>query len=82
MDDTKAGTENPNFAREKNITDAPCLRYAEVLLNYVEAAYELHDMKPSYEFSQNDLDISINLIRDRAGVEMPHLQVMGTQPAV
>lgn len=82
MDDTKAGTENPNFKSEKNVTDAPCLRYAEVLLNYVEAAYELHDLKPSYEFTQADIDKSINLIRDRAGVEMPHLEMSGTQPAV
>lgn len=82
MDDEQAGKNNPTFAREKNITDAPCLRYAEVLLNYAEAAYELHDLKAAYEFSQTDLDKSINLIRDREGVNMPHLQVMGTQPAV
>ena len=40
-------------------------RYAEVLLNYAEAMYELGQM------SQNVLDQTINLLRDR--VEMPHL---------
>ena len=82
MDDEQAGKTNPNFAREKNVTDAPCLRYAEVLLNYVEAAYELHDLKPSYEFTQADIDKSINVIRDRDDVQMPHLEMAGTQPAV
>lgn len=42
-------------------------RYAEVLLNYAEAKYELG------ECTQTVLDNSINLIRDR--VEMPHLTV-------
>lgn len=40
-------------------------RYAEVLLNYAEAKYELSEM------SQDVLDKTINLLRDR--VEMPHL---------
>ena len=40
-------------------------RYAEVLLNYAEAKYELGEM------SQDVLDKTINLLRDR--VEMPHL---------
>lgn len=40
-------------------------RYAEVLLNYAEAKYELNEM------SQEVLDQTINLIRDR--VDMPHL---------
>ena len=70
------------YNREKNVTDAPCLRYAEVLLNYVEAAYELHSMKSSYPFSQDDLDKSINVIRDRDGVEMPHLGMAGENPTV
>lgn len=81
MDDSKAGEKNATWAREKNTTDAPCLRYAEVLLNYVEAAYELHLMS-KYSFSQNDLDISINLIRARADVNLPALQILGDQPAI
>ena len=40
-------------------------RYAEVLLNYAEAMYELDQM------SQDVLDKTINVIRDRVG--MPHL---------
>ncbi|OWW25317.1 RagB/SusD family nutrient uptake outer membrane protein [Zobellia sp. OII3] len=45
--------------------DIPVLRYAEVLLTYAEARAELGTL------SQSDLDISINVLRDRAG--MPHL---------
>jgi hypothetical protein len=48
-------------------TDAPIFRYGEVLLNYAEAAFELGTI------SQADLDKSINLLRDRAGVA--HLTV-------
>jgi len=44
-------------------------RYAEVLLNYAEAKAELGTL------TQEDLDISINLLRDRVG--MPHL-VLGS----
>lgn len=43
--------------------DAPVIRYAEVLLNYVEARYEVSKVGGS-AFSQNDLD-KINLIRAR-----------------
>src|SRR5690606_9889720 len=42
-------------------------RYAEVLLNYAEAKAELGTL------TQGDLDISINLLRDR--VAMPHLVI-------
>lgn len=81
MDDSKAGESNPTWAREKNTTDAPCLRYAEVLLNYVEATYELHLLTGS-EFTQADLNKSVNLIRARADVNLPPLQMAGDQPAV
>ncbi|GAA4307691.1 RagB/SusD family nutrient uptake outer membrane protein [Compostibacter hankyongensis] len=43
------------------------LRFAEVLLNYAEAKAELGGI------SQQDLDISINLLRDR--VAMPHMSL-------
>jgi hypothetical protein len=46
---------------------ATSLRYAEVLLNFAEAKGELGGM------TQNDLDISINLLRDR--VQMPHMDI-------
>ena len=48
-----------------NWTDAPIFWYAEILLNYAEACAELGTI------TQNDLDKSINLLRDR--VSMPHL---------
>ncbi len=79
MNDALAGTKDPTFAREKNVTDAPCLRYAEVLLNYAEAAYEL-GLLGKYTFTQTDLDKSINLIRTRAG--LPALEMQGNQPAI
>ncbi|MDR0891826.1 MAG: RagB/SusD family nutrient uptake outer membrane protein [Mediterranea sp.] len=49
------------------ITDFPILRYAEVLLSYAEAKAELNTL------TQEDLDKSINLLRDRAGVA--HLDI-------
>ncbi len=45
--------------------DYPVLRYAETLLTYAEASAELGQL------NQGDLDQTINLLRDRAG--MPHL---------
>lgn len=45
----------------------PIFRIAEVYLNYAEALAELGTL------SQNDLDISVNLLRDRVG--MPHLSL-------
>ena len=48
-------------------TPAITLRYGEVLLNYAEAVAELGTI------TQEDLDNSINLLRDRVG--MPHLDM-------
>ena len=45
-----------------NPTDAPIFWFAEVLLNYAEARAELGLL------TQGDLDVSINLLRARAGV--------------
>ena len=45
--------------------DLRFLRYAEVLLNYAEARSR------TGELTQADLDLTINILRDRAG--MPHL---------
>ncbi|MDR1407748.1 MAG: RagB/SusD family nutrient uptake outer membrane protein [Tannerella sp.] len=42
--------------------DYPTLRYAEVLLTYAEAKAELG------ELTANDLDVSVNLLRARAGM--------------
>jgi len=68
--------ELPEGSSSLNPTDAPVIRYAEVLLNYAEAAAELGNL------TQADLDKTINKLRDRADVQMPHLQVIGGQPAV
>lgn len=81
MDDSKADKPEPTWSGSKNVTDAPCLRYAEVLLNYAEAAYELH-LLTGASFTQADLDKSINLIRARADVNLPALQIVGDQPAI
>lgn len=59
-----------------NVTDAPILRFGEVLVNYAEAAAELGIL------SQQDLDISINKLRARNGVNLPALQIIGGNPAV
>jgi hypothetical protein len=45
--------------------DFPVVRYAEILLIYAEARAELG------ELTQGDLDMTVNVLRDRAG--MPHM---------
>lgn len=47
--------------------DVPVLRYAEILLTYAEARAELGNL------TQGDLDITVNLLRDRVG--MTHMPV-------
>ncbi len=55
-------------ANQKSATqDMPIIRYAEILLNYAEALAELGTL------TQEDLNISINEIRDRVG--MPDLDM-------
>jgi len=54
-------------AYSQDISAAVVMRFAEALLNYAEAKAELGTI------TQGDLDISINLLRDR--VEMPHLMM-------
>ena len=76
MNDADTASTDLKFRNANNVTDAPCLRYAEVLLNYAEACYELGTL------TQADLDKSINLLRARAGVNMPPLQTLGGQPGV
>ena len=46
----------------------PVIRYAEVLLNYAEAVYERDDA-----ISDDDLNISLNLVRNRINKSMPKL---------
>lgn len=62
----------------KNIyspADAPTIRYAEVLLNYVEARYEISKIGGA-AFTQDDLDKTINKLRRR------QLTKWGEKPAV
>lgn len=50
--------------------DNHLIRYAEVLLIYAEATFEKNG-----HITNAELDRSINVIRDREGVQMPHLTV-------
>lgn len=62
--------EENNLAKDKfdkSYNDLPVFRLAEVYLNYAEALAELGTI------TQDDLDKSINLLRDR--VNMPHLEL-------
>ncbi|WP_343564733.1 RagB/SusD family nutrient uptake outer membrane protein [Sphingobacterium sp.] len=61
----------PFWARQASYIDKPVLRYAEVLLNYAEAVYELNN-----GISDADLDKTINLLRAR----LPQINI-GTDAA-
>lgn len=52
---------------DMSYNDMPVYRYAEVLLSYAEAKAELGTI------TQEDLDISVNKLRDR--VKMPHMNL-------
>lgn len=73
--------DQPIGGSSLNPTDAPVIRYGEVLMNYAEAAAELATVGGP-ALSQEDLDKSINVLRDRPGIDMPHLEVVGSEPAV
>ncbi len=66
-----------------NVTDAPIIRLGEVMMNYIEACAELANMG-KYTVTQNDIDITINKLRQRSGygTKLPNLQIIGGQPAV
>ncbi|WP_029034256.1 RagB/SusD family nutrient uptake outer membrane protein [Salinimicrobium terrae] len=73
--------DEPIGSSNLNPTDAPIIRYGEVLLNYIEAVAELATLGGP-EVTQEDLDISVNVLRSRPGIDLPHLQIIGGQPAV
>lgn len=52
-----------DWTTQNSLMDRAVLRYAEVLLTYAEAKYELEN-----QISDADLEISINLLRNRAKV--------------
>ena len=63
------------------ITDAPVMKYNEVLMNYIEAAAELAGLN-AYTLTQADFDKTINVIRDRKSTSMPHLTLTGSNLSV
>ena len=69
-----SGYQNRKWAVEREVSDSyesmdyPVIRYAEVLLNYAEATYELEG-----SISDSDLDLSLNLTRRRVNTSMPKL---------
>lgn len=69
-----SGYQNQKYGAERRVDDYyesfdfPLLRYAEVLLNYAEAVYELDG-----SISDADLDYSLNLVRLRVNPDMPKL---------
>ena len=52
--------------------DFPIIRYAEVLLNYAEAVYELNESegKADDQAVTDALNISLNLVRTRVNPDM------------
>ncbi|NDV79159.1 RagB/SusD family nutrient uptake outer membrane protein [Dysgonomonas sp. 511] len=71
---SNSGYQNNKWAVERQVADYyesidfPVIRYAEVLLNYAEAVYELN-----HSISNTDLDYSLNLVRQRVNKNMPKL---------
>lgn len=69
-----SGYQTHKWAVERQVADKyetmdyPVIRYAEVLLNYAEAAYELEN-----KISDDDLNKSINLVRQRSNPNMVKL---------
>ena len=58
------GTYPPQYGSNTNTNDAPVMRLAEVVLNWIEAKAELATMGGT-AVTQSDLDASINAIRNR-----------------
>ena len=58
------GSPAPEFQGDKNVTGYPVMRYAEVLLNWIEAKAEYATLGGP-AVTQADLDKSINKIRQR-----------------
>ena len=71
---SQSGYINNKWATERKVDDTnegydyPVIRYAEVLLNYAEAMYEQGE-----NISDADLDISLNLVRQRSNPDMAKL---------
>ena len=71
-----SGYQNQKWGTERKVADTfegydfPIIRYAEVLLNYAEAMYELGTTGKALD---DALNISLNLVRLRVNPDMPKL---------
>ena len=71
---SNSGYQTRKWAVEREVADFyeamdyPVIRYAEVLLNYAEAAYEING-----SITDAELDKSLNLVRLRVNPDMPKL---------
>ena len=71
---SNSGYQTYKWAVERQVADRyesmdyPVIRYAEVLLNFAEAVYELQN-----RISDSDLDKSVNLVRQRSNPKMVKL---------
>ena len=71
---SQSGYINYKWGTERKVDDTnegydyPVIRYAEVLLNYAEAVYEQGE-----SITDADLDISLNVVRQRSNPEMVKL---------
>ncbi len=71
---SNSGYQTHKWAVERQVADRyesmdyPVIRYAEVLLNFAEAVYELQN-----RISDSDLDKSVNLVRQRSNPKMVKL---------
>ncbi|MBO5405999.1 MAG: RagB/SusD family nutrient uptake outer membrane protein [Bacteroidales bacterium] len=63
--DVATNSSHPHFKSNTNTNGAPCVRYAETVLNWIEAKAELADKFGGAAVTQDDLDKSINAIRNR-----------------
>lgn len=64
MSDADRGTQ-AIYSSSTNTNDAPVIRYAEVLLNWIEAKAVLAADHGGAAVTQQDIDKSINVLRDR-----------------
>ena len=62
---TATNSSHPHFKSSTNTNGYPCVRYAETVLNWIEAKAELADKFDGAAVTQDDLDASINAIRNR-----------------
>jgi len=60
---TRKYFDRTDWSNQRSFIDRPIIRYAEILLIYAEATFELQG-----NISDADLDLTINLLRQRANV--------------